>query len=160
LKKVLVDLDLLDRLEEEGNLDIKCSYPYHPDNDGVASLREIAAYAVICRQCQSANCVLACPKEALEKDEEGILRRHNMRCISCKSCAVACPFGTIYPELVPFAVARCDYCTERLKPGEEPLCVKTSPPDAIRYLEIEPDESNKIHKVGDHLLVKCEVWER
>jgi Fe-S-cluster-containing dehydrogenase component len=160
LKKVFVDLDLLDRLEEQGDLDIQCSYPYHPENDGVASLREMAAYAVICRKCKSANCVLACPKEALDKDEEGILRRHSMRCISCKSCSLACPFGTIYPDLVPFAVSRCDYCIARLGPGEEPLCVRTSPPGAIKYTEVEPDESKNIYKVGDNLIVKCEVWER
>jgi Fe-S-cluster-containing dehydrogenase component len=160
LKRVFIDLDLLDSLEDKGDLDIQCSYPYHGSNDGVTSLRELAAYAVICRQCQSANCIDACPKDALEKDEEGILRRYNMRCIGCKSCSVACPFGTIYPELIPFAVSRCDYCIDRLAPGELPLCVKTAPGEAIQYIEIEPDESKDIHKVGDHLMVKCKIWKR
>jgi Fe-S-cluster-containing dehydrogenase component len=161
LKKVFIDLDLLDRIEEErGGLDIQCSYPYHPSNDGVTSLRELAAYAVICRKCESGNCVNACPKDALEKDEEGILRRYSMRCISCKSCALACPFGTIYAETIPFAVSRCDYCLQRLKPGEEPLCVRTAPDGVIQYTEIEPDESKNIHQVGDHLVVKCQVWKR
>ena len=160
MKRVFIDLDLLDDLEEKGELNIQCSYPYHPDNDGVASLRELAAYAVICRKCESANCVNACPKEALEKDEEGILRRYSMRCISCKSCAVACPFGTIYPEAIPFTVSRCDYCVERLAPGEDPLCVRTCPNEAIKYIEIEPDEKKNLHKVGDHLVVKSEIWKR
>jgi Fe-S-cluster-containing dehydrogenase component len=160
LKKVVIDLDLLDSLEEKGDLDIKCSYPYHPRNEGVASLRELAAYAVICRQCESANCVTSCPTEALEKDAEGILTRYNMRCISCKSCAVACPFGTIYSEAIPFLVSRCDYCVDRLAPGETPLCVSTSPDGAIQYTEIEPDESKNVHGFGDHVVVKCKVWKR
>jgi Fe-S-cluster-containing dehydrogenase component len=160
LKKVFIDLDLLDSLEEKGDLDIQCSYPYHPSNEGVTSLRELAAYAVICRQCESPNCVSSCPTEALEKDAEGILRRYNMRCISCKSCAVACPFGTIYPEAIPFGVSRCDYCIDRLAPGEDPLCVRTSPDGVIQYIEMEPDESKDVHGVGDHLVVKCKVWKR
>jgi Fe-S-cluster-containing dehydrogenase component len=181
LKRVFIDLDLLDKTEHEGKLDIKCSYPYHdyapyerdchcmadrerppdrPANNGVIALRETAAYAVICRKCESANCVNSCPTEALEKDEEGILRRYNMRCISCGSCAVACPFGTIYAETVPYLASRCDYCLERLKSGEVPLCVETSPDGIIQYVEIEPDEEKSIYKVGDHLVVKCEVWRR
>ena len=67
---------------------------------------------------------------------------------------------TIYPEAIPFLASGCDYCLKRLKPGEEPLCVKTGPDGAIQYTEMEPDEAKSIHKVGDHLVVKCEVWKR
>lgn len=160
MKKVFIDLDLLDKLEEDGDLEVQCSYPYHPRNDGVLSLRELASYAVICRHCESANCVNSCPKEALEKDAEGILRRYNMRCISCKSCAVACPFGTIYMDALPFLVSGCDYCIDRLASGEVPLCVRTSPDGAIQYTDIEADESKETYKVGDHLVVKCKAWKR
>ena len=83
-----------------------------------------------------------------------------MRCIGCKSCSLACPFGTIYPELLPYALSRCDYCIERLAAGEHPLCVSTCPMGAIKYIEIEPDEPKDIHKVSDNLMVKCEVWKR
>lgn len=160
MKKVFIDLDLLDKLEEEGDLKVQCSYPYHPGNDGVLSLRELAAYAVICRHCESANCVSSCPREALEKDAEGILKRYNMRCISCKSCALACPFGTIYTEALPFFASSCDYCIGRLAPGEAPLCVRTSPDEAIKYTDVEADESKEMYKVGDHLVVKCKAWKR
>jgi Fe-S-cluster-containing dehydrogenase component len=160
LKRVFIDLSLCDGCGDREDCVAQCSYPYHPGNDGVTSVREIAAYALVCRQCESGNCVNACPKEALEKDEQGILRRYNMRCISCKSCALACPFGTIYAELVPYGLSRCDYCVDRLAPGEDPLCVRTCPLGAIKYMEVEADESNNIHQVGDHLVVKCEVWKR
>jgi Fe-S-cluster-containing dehydrogenase component len=160
LKRVVIDLDLLDKLAEERDLQIECSYPYHPNNEGVTSLRELASYAVICRKCEEANCVLSCPKDALEKDTEGILRRYNMRCISCKSCAVACPFGTIYPEAIPYTVSRCDYCVNRLNAGEAPLCVRTSPENVIEYAEIDQDEAKGVYQVGDHLVVKCKAWKR
>ncbi|MBT8060349.1 MAG: 4Fe-4S binding protein [Xanthomonadales bacterium] len=66
------------------------------------ALREHATFALICRRCQHASCIEACPFDALERTDEGTIRRHNLRCVSCKSCAVACPFGTIYTELLPF----------------------------------------------------------
>jgi len=181
LKRIFIDLNKLDELEHKGDLEIQCSYPYHdytpydrrfrregdediahdePSNDGLESLREIATYTVICRKCEQPNCITACPKEALEKDEEGILRRYNLRCIGCRSCVVACPFGTIYPELVPYLASRCDHCLERLKPGEEPLCVRTSPEGVVEYKEVEEDQEKGIYKVGDHLVVKCDVWKR
>lgn len=161
MKKLFIDLDVCGSSESAGKCTAECSYPFHPGNDGVLSLLEIAAYAIVCRQCETGNCISACPKDALEKDSSGVLRRYNMRCISCKSCAIACPFGTIYTEAIPYGLSRCDYCIPRLSPGEEPLCVKTCVPEgAIKYLEIEPDESENLHAVGDNLVVKAEVWKR
>jgi len=160
LKRLFIDLDVCDSCEAREKCVARCSYPYHPGNDGVTSLRELAAYAVICRKCESGNCVNACPTEALERDAKGVLRRYNMRCVGCKSCSVACPFGTIYPEVIPYGLSRCDYCLGRIAPAEDPLCVRTCPLGAIKWTEIEPDETRHLHQVGDHLIVKCEVWKR
>jgi Fe-S-cluster-containing dehydrogenase component len=160
LKKIFIDLDICDGCEAKEQCTARCSYPYHPANDGITSLRELAAYAVICRKCESGNCINACPKEALEKDPGGVLRRHNLRCISCKSCALACPFGTIYPELIPYWLSKCDYCLGRIAPADDPLCVRTCPLGAIKFVEIEPDEAKKLHQGGEHLVVKCDVWKR
>lgn len=160
MKKLLIDLDICDGCDNREECPARCSYPYHPDNDGVTSLRELAAYAVICRRCESGNCINACPKEALEKDSKGVLVRHNMRCISCKSCSLACPFGTIYPDVIPYGLSRCDYCLGRLAPGEDPLCVRTCPLGAIKYLEVVPDEAKQLREASDHLIVKCDVWKR
>jgi Fe-S-cluster-containing dehydrogenase component len=160
LKTLLIDLDICDGCEAKEQCTARCSYPLHPDNDGVTSLRELAAYAVICRKCESGNCINACPKEALEKNAKGVLVRHNMRCISCKSCSLACPFGTIYPEVIPYGLSRCDYCLGRIATEEDPLCVRTCPLGAIKYLEIGPDEAKQLHQASDHLIVKCDVWTR
>ncbi|HVP58450.1 MAG TPA: 4Fe-4S dicluster domain-containing protein [bacterium] len=160
MKKLLIDFDICDGCEGRDECPAKCSYPYHPGNAGVTSLRELAAYAVICRRCELANCISACPKEALEKNDKGILVRHNMRCISCKSCSLACPFGTIYPDAIPYGLSRCDYCLGRIGPNEDPLCVRTCPLGAIRYVEIAPDEAKQLREASDNLIVKCSVWKR
>jgi len=121
LKKLYIDLDkCLDCAEEK----CSCSYNFHPGNNGIISLREMASFAVICRKCEQGTCVLSCPKEALEKKEDGVLKRYNMRCVACKSCTLACPFGTIIPELIPYKVSGCDFCIGRLGAAEVPVCVR------------------------------------
>ena len=87
-----------------------CDFFYHPGNEGVKALVELAAFSLVCRQCDEAPCVNACPKEAIEKQDDGRVKRYNMRCIACKSCVLACPFGTIYPEIISFYAHKCDYC--------------------------------------------------
>ena len=99
MRRLLVDLEVCDKCPE---CVVKCSYIYHPDNIGIAGVRELATFATICHRCEDAPCVSACYKDALERQENGLIKRYNMRCVSCKSCTVACPFGVIFSELLPY----------------------------------------------------------
>lgn len=156
-KKLLIDLDAL---EKDKDAKIECSYFYHPDNNGLLRIYELANFALVCRKCEDAPCVASCPKDALEKDEHKVLKRYSMRCISCKTCSHACPFGTIYPETIPYVVPQCDYCIDRIEEGKEPSCVKTSKSDAIQYGNFKEDEANGIYAIGDNILVKVQKWNR
>lgn len=157
MKKLLIDLDLL---EKDKDAKIECNYFYHPDKNGLLRLYELANFAIVCRKCEDAPCVASCPKEALEKDENKILKRYSMRCISCKTCCHACPFGTIYAETIPYLVPQCDFCIDRLKGVDKPLCVKTSRHDAIQYSDFKEDEEKGIYSISDNLLVKVKKWKR
>lgn len=157
MKKLLIDLDLYTQHKDK---DFGCSYFYHSNNKGVRSLLELGTYAVICRKCELAPCVTACPNEALEKREDKILERYNMKCTSCNSCAHACPFGTIYTEMMTYLIPRCDFCLDRLMKDELPLCVEDSPEGVLKYGNFKEDEEKKIYAVGKNVLVKAEHWER
>ena len=151
-KKLFIDLEACRRCTE---CPVKCSYMYHPGNDGTIALREMATYAVICRQCELASCVESCPKEALEKQADGVLKRYNMRCISCKSCGIACPFGTILPEFIPYYSSSCDYCLGRKPEVGTPDCVTSCPEDAIDFKDVEEDPENGIFLIGKNLAVRA-----
>ena len=152
-KRLFIDLEAF---RKDKDLKVSCTYFYHSDNNGVITLREMATYALICRQCEFANCVQACPKEALEKQENGMLKRYNLRCIACKSCSVACPFGTILAEYVPFYSSQCDYCLGRVPEVEVPDCVKTcSNKDALQFIEVEEDHAKGIYFIGDHIAARA-----
>lgn len=153
-KRVVIDLD---KWRRSPGCQASCSYYYHPENDGVVSLVEIASFEIFCRRCDQKSCVAACRYDALEEQDDGTLKRYNMLCVACKSCVQACPFGIIIPTALLYKVTICDFCIGR-KDGE-PECVRTCSCGALTYEEIE-EESNQLHFVGEHIAVKSLAWEK
>ncbi len=156
-KRLYIDLE---KCRECESCVVKCSYFYHPFNNGIIYLREIGEFATTCRKCENAPCVTACPYEALEKQDNGIVKRYTMRCVSCNTCSYACPFGTILPELIPYATSRCDYCIKRLGDKEEPLCIQGCSQDAVKFGDFKPDEKNFEFLVNDSLIVRSIPWKK
>lgn len=160
-KRLFIDLDLCESGECK-ECKLRCSYFYHPDNNGIVSVAELATYALVCRRCEEPHCVNACPVEALEqqKEKDDLLIRHNMRCISCKSCSYACPYGTIYPELLPLLINNCDFCLNRRDGKDEPLCIKSCSYGALSLKsgDIKLDENTFL--VGDNIIVHSTHWDR
>ena len=157
MKRLFVDLEKLQRCE---TIKADCSYYYSGKISGITRLREIGEFLHICRHCENAPCVNACPKEALERQSDGIIKRFTMRCISCMSCSLACPFGTIPLDTIPYITSQCDICIDT-SDKEEPVCVKScSIPDAVKFIEIEESEKDDIHLVGKHLAVHAKEWKK
>jgi len=158
LNRLLIDLD---KFEEHNKRCVKeCSYYYHPGNYGILSLQEMATYALICRKCEKENCVTACPFEALEKGPDKILRRHNMRCTSCKTCSHACHSGVILPDFIPYMSYNCDLCLERLEEGKLPECVEACECGALKYGDFEEDGEKNLYAIGKNVVVHSVHWER
>ncbi|MCM8772728.1 MAG: 4Fe-4S binding protein [Candidatus Omnitrophica bacterium] len=152
MKKLFIDFDMCLKCS---NCDVKCSYFLHPKNNGITSLREEIAFLFACRRCENHPCINVCPTSALKR-ENGINKRSRFLCISCKSCMLACPFGTIISDIIPYITGKCDLCIGRLKEGEIPLCVITSKCGAIKFIEEEEiEEKEDLYKIGENLIVKC-----
>jgi Fe-S-cluster-containing dehydrogenase component len=162
LKRLLIDVPaLLASGVPAGR--IECEYLFHRVNPGAFAILEVAEFAAYCRQCREAFCVSACPKEALERHVNGAVKRYNMRCVGCKSCVLACPFGTIFPEVINYVTAKCDLCLNQLAadPDYRPLCVKTAPPGTFVMTEIaEEVPKDHIYFAGERLAVRSPSWLR
>ena len=106
---------------------------HHPDRARIR-IRQIENreqyLPVICQHCQDAPCMTVCPREAIYRDSE--LDRVMVdyeRCISCRMCSAACPFGAIGFDEERQKVFKCDLC------GGEPLCVDFCFPRALDFIQ-------------------------
>ena len=159
--RLFVDLDAC-ASGECRDCTVRCSYFFHPSNNGVVSIAELATYALVCRRCEQPHCVAACPVEALEQqaEKERLLVRHTMRCVGCRSCSHACPYGTIYPETVPLAAHVCDFCLDRRHRAGEPLCISSCPHGALALRSADGELPEDTFLVGDNLIVRSTHWNR
>jgi len=87
---------------------------------------------LVCTQCRDAYCVKVCPTGSLYRNPEtGIVEYNNALCIMCKQCMMACPWGSIKPNLTSDVMIKCDHCRG------DPECVKYCPQGALLYLDVE-----------------------
>ena len=82
-----------------------------------------------CRHCLEPACVSACLVGAMQKTKEGPVIYNGDRCIGCRYCMVACPYGIPrydWEQAVPY-VQKCNMCYTRLKQGQQPACIEACP---------------------------------
>lgn len=115
-----------------------CAYGHHLQVLlGHSKLDSTAELPLHCLHCDQPACAAACPNEAMNKQADGIVLRSHFKCVGCSSCAIACPFGVIQPDLSKHLVPKCDLCIDLLPTGERPRCVATCTSGALTYEESE-----------------------
>ena len=104
----------------------------------------------LCNHCDNPPCVRACPTKATYKSKDGIVAMDYHRCIGCRFCMAACPYGARsfnwrdprgknadgrpfikaenpkFPTRMRGVVEKCNFCTERLAIGQIPACVEAA----------------------------------
>lgn len=99
-------------------------------------------FAFVKRQCMHCNhpgCVSACPVSALTKDPvTGIVKYDKHRCIGCRYCQIACPFGVPsfeWHRAIP-KITKCEMCRDTYLKDEskqQPACTYVCPTKAVIY---------------------------
>jgi len=91
-----------------------------------------------CMHCLEPACASACPVGAWTKREDGPVVYDSSRCIGCRYCMNACPFGVPHFDwnaglLDQALISKCSMCAHRLDQGEPPACVQTCLTEALRF---------------------------
>lgn len=92
-----------------------------------------------CRHCLDAACVSACPVGAMTQTTEGVVFYDGEKCMGCRYCMMACPFGIPRYEWDSAAplIHKCTFCYERLTEGKLPACVEACPDQVLVFGERE-----------------------
>ena len=103
---------------------------------------------VMCNHCKKPPCVRVCPTQATWRRDDGIVMMDMHRCIGCRYCMAACPYGSRsftwqdpqpyipkdengqlpsdYPTRGKGVVEKCTFCAERIREGRQPACVEAA----------------------------------
>lgn len=86
-----------------------------------------------CMQCGDAGCMKVCPSPgALYRTKDGIVAYNKDKCISCKYCVSACPFGIPRYD-GDNKVSKCNLCQSRIEGGLAPACAKACPTETLKF---------------------------
>lgn len=121
----------------------------------------------LCNHCDDPPCVRACPTQATFVNKtNGIVGMDFHRCIGCRFCMAACPYGARsfnwqdprpyiksynpqFPTRMRGVVEKCNFCGERLALGQEPACVEACKGTGAMVFGDLNDPNSEVRKVLD-----------
>lgn len=118
---------------------------------------------VFCNHCDRPPCVRVCPTQATWRRGDGIVMMDWHRCIGCRYCVAACPYGSrsfnwvdprphvaevtpAFPTRTRGVVEKCTFCEERLHEHRLPACVEACEAKAMVFGDLA-DPSSEIRDV-------------
>ena len=130
-------------------------------------------FLVLCNHCENPSCVRVCPTQATFKREDGIVMMDFHRCIGCRYCMAACPYGsrsfnffdprknldeaTIdpnFPTRMKGVVEKCNFCAERLSEGKMPACVDACPDGCLVFGNLDDSKSDVRKLLRSHYTIR------
>jgi molybdopterin-containing oxidoreductase family iron-sulfur binding subunit len=120
-------------------------------------------FLLLCNHCDDPPCVRACPTQATFKRQDGIVMMDYHRCIGCRFCIAACPYGARsfnfrdprpfitnlnpdFPTRSKGVVEKCSFCQERLAVGLLPACVEACKARVLIFGDLR-DPDSEVYKV-------------
>ena len=100
----------------------------------------VATQPTVCMHCQDplAPCAQVCPAIAILITPEGVVQQADpSRCIGCRNCVYACPFGVPKFDIEARLMKKCNLCYDRTSQGLKPWCAQVCPTQALWYGDYE-----------------------
>jgi anaerobic dimethyl sulfoxide reductase subunit B (iron-sulfur subunit) len=100
---------------------------------GGAWVSTVFAYNVslACNHCERPICVEVCPAQAFTQRDDGIVLLDTEKCLGCKYCSWACPYGAPQYDEQTGRMTKCTLCADSIDAGQPPACVAACPMRAL-----------------------------
>jgi Fe-S-cluster-containing dehydrogenase component len=99
-------------------------------------------FSVACHHCLEPVCLQVCPSGAYEQRPDGTVYLVEDRCLGCRYCEMACPFGAPSFDAERGIMTKCHFCAPRRERGGDPACVEACPTGALSLLEEGTEEED------------------
>jgi len=152
--------------------DYEHAFPEHSHHHKNKELEDLPV-VLLCNHCAKPSCVRACPTQATFKNDDGIVMMDYHRCIGCRFCMAACPYGARsfnwrnprekyangnykffkkginpeFPTRMRGVVEKCNFCAKRLAEGRLPACVEAAGSTGALVFGDINDPNSEISKV-------------
>ena len=104
----------------------------------------------MCQQCEESPCTHVCPTGASYRDEQtGMVLVNKEKCIGCKYCMMACPYGVRSWNEEQQVVEKCTLCQHLTSQGKEPACVHNCPGEARFYGDLDDPTSDAARAIAE-----------
>lgn len=105
---------------------------------------------IVCNNCEKPICVTVCPVVASIQRPDGIVYIDPHRCIGCRYCMAACPYGVRYINPQTGIAEKCYWCHHRVDAGLEPACVAACPMSALIFGDLNDPDSEIAKAVAEN----------
>jgi formate dehydrogenase iron-sulfur subunit len=116
----------------------------------------------VCKHCEVAGCLEACPTGALVRTEFGGVYLQPDICNGCAYCVVSCPFGVVQKNEEDGRAFKCTFCTDRQKAQMEPACAKACPTESIlfgRLTELREHAKNRLETLRERGVTDAQIYD-
>jgi molybdopterin-containing oxidoreductase family iron-sulfur binding subunit len=146
------------------NTEFKHAFPGLASDQMAVQYKKEHSALVLCNHCENPPCVRVCPTQATFKRDDGIVLMDFHRCIGCRFCMAACPYGArsfnwvdprkaanldepeeivlTFPTRMKGVVEKCNFCAERLARGLIPACVENSTDGRMLFGDLDDPKSD------------------
>ncbi|MFO7892720.1 MAG: DMSO/selenate family reductase complex B subunit [Longimicrobiales bacterium] len=110
---------------------------------GDAWLSSVFAYNVsmACNHCERPICMEVCPTRAITRRDDGLVLIDADRCMGCRYCEWACPYGAPQYDAAAGVMTKCTFCADELDAGNPPACVAACPLRVLDFGTVEALEA-------------------